>query len=120
MKFYKSITVILIVFNTFFFNSDTSNESQKIKDDNIKNNSKPISNNDFDNVDNNKSKVKEANNLNDSLRIKNSLFAYYNEETEILDSIENEKLITKETDDKMQSDDEISQLINKIEIFLNQ
>ena len=86
------MAVILIVFNTFFFNSDTSNESQKIKNDNIKNNSKPISNNDFDNVDNNKSKVKEANNLNDSLRIKNSLFAYYNEETEILDSIENEKL----------------------------
>ena len=86
------MAVILIVFNTFFFNSDTSNESQKIKDDNIKNNSKPISNNDFDNIDNNKSKVKEANNLNDSLKIKNSLFAYYNEETEILDSIENEKL----------------------------
>ena len=35
-------------------------------------------------------------------------------------AIENEKLITKETDDKTQSDDEISQLINKIEIFLNQ
>ena len=35
-------------------------------------------------------------------------------------AIENEKLITKETDDKTQSDDEISQLINKIEIFLKE
>ena len=35
-------------------------------------------------------------------------------------AIENEKLITKETDNNSQSDDEISQLINKIEIFLNQ
>ena len=35
-------------------------------------------------------------------------------------AIENEKLITKEMDDKTQSDDEISQLINKIKIFLNQ
>ena len=35
-------------------------------------------------------------------------------------AIENEKLITKETDDKAESDDEISQLINKIQIFLNQ
>ena len=30
-------------------------------------------------------------------------------------AIENEKLITKETDNNSQSDDEISQLINKIE-----
>lgn len=35
-------------------------------------------------------------------------------------AIENEKLIAKDADDKIQSDDEISQLINKIEIFLNQ
>tara|TARA_B100000886_G_scaffold318007_1_gene257677 strand:+ start:5496 stop:5780 length:285 start_codon:yes stop_codon:yes gene_type:complete len=35
-------------------------------------------------------------------------------------AIENEKLITKESDDKAESDDEISKLINKIEIFLNQ
>ena len=35
-------------------------------------------------------------------------------------AIENEKLITKETDNNSQSDDEISQLIDKIEIFLNQ
>ena len=35
-------------------------------------------------------------------------------------AIENDKLITIESDDKAESDDEISQLINKIEIFLNQ
>ena len=35
-------------------------------------------------------------------------------------AIENEKLNTKEIDEKNQSNDEISQLINKIEIFLNQ
>tara|TARA_B100000963_G_scaffold65862_1_gene54071 strand:- start:92 stop:1987 length:1896 start_codon:yes stop_codon:yes gene_type:complete len=86
------MAVILIVFNTFFFNGDTINESQKITDDNVKNNSKPISNNDFDNSDNKKSKTNEENNFNDSLKIKNSLFYYANEETEILDSIENEKL----------------------------
>ena len=90
------MAIILIVFNTFFFNSESTNTSQKqpIQDKNInsKSQNEKITSNDSNFTKDKKSQNIDTSNLIVKTKIHNSFFSNSIKGEETFHSLENEKL----------------------------